>query len=156
LARRLRQVHRRIHRKMGQSDPGRQHQGGVIRRDPGRIFRNVRSANARPPVTQTGRARSSHLWLSWRREHGRGTTGSSSMPGFTAPNTAQLATARSWRGIVAFTHLAREGRMTVTIGRRELLAALGGAAVAWPHAARAQQGGRLPLVAVLMPYAESD
>ena len=40
-------------------------------------------------------------------------------------------TARSWRGIVPFTHLAREGRMTVTIGRRELLATLGGAAFSY-------------------------
>ena len=47
---------------------------------------------------------------------------------------ALLGTARSWRGIVPSTHLAREGRMTVTIGRRELLAALGGVAVVWPLA----------------------
>src|SRR5262249_2301942 len=80
--------------------------------------------------------RSASFYRAWRPQGQSGVDGITNKL-FVLSLTA-VKTACSWRGIVPLRTSHGRGRMTVIIGRRALLAALGGPA-AWPLAGRAQQ-----------------
>src|SRR5262249_51943076 len=106
-----------------------------------RIFQTspLRRRNLRRPTMNTAPRKFTHREVGDRRRDDGRARRFQGCPQLAIASARAVRTARSRRGTVPLTHLAREGRMTVTIGRREVLAALGGAAGAWTLAAKGQQ-----------------